>query len=172
MNLLRLWLIPCAFSLSMALAGEPMSLKDVRSFMVQEQGLESRHAIAALAQSSYDMLIIDCLSTLKNGEDVDMAQLIRQLREGRPGRLVLAYFPFAEAESERFYWNGWKAPGTASKGTPDFLLGPDPEGWSDTYVVAYWDKRWQDLIVHDKDSLLHKTLAAGFDGLMLDWADG
>ena len=156
-----------------ACAQQPMALKDVKTFMIQEQGLDSRKAIIRLAESKYDLLIIDVLCTLKSGVNVDMAAMVRQLRQGHPGRIVLAYFPIAEAESERIYWSGaWKAPGAGHHGTPDFLLAADPEGWSDTYVVAYWDNRWQDLLLSGKDSLLAKTMSAGFDGLMLDWANG
>lgn len=160
-------------SVAASRAQPPMPLKDVRTFMEQIQGLDSRRAITRLAESQYDMLIIDLPSTQKGGEGVDMPALVHRLREGDPGRIVLAYLPFAEAETGRFYWSGkWRAPKEGRRGFPEFLLGPDPEGWEDTYVVAYWDRRWQDLLLKGPDSLLERTLAAGVDGVLLDWANG
>jgi len=154
-------------------AAGPMALKDVKTFMDQEQ-ITSRRPITRLAKSGYDMLIVDVLHTLKGGSSqAEMADAVQQFRKGHEGRVVLAYFTIAEAETERVYWTrDWDKPGKNSKGTPDFLLAPDPQGLSDQFVVAYWDMRWHNLLANGPDCMVDKTMAAGFDGLLLDWTGG
>jgi cysteinyl-tRNA synthetase len=98
-----------------------------------------------------------------------MKGMVAKLHAGKPGRVVLAYVDIGEAESYRAYWQSdWKAPGKeGEKANPDFILTADPDGWSENYVVAFWDKRWQGVIVSE----LRKIMAAGFDGVYLDWVE-
>ena len=71
-----------------------------------------------------------------------------KLHAGKPGRIVLAYLNPGQAESYRRYWtNDWKAPTATARGTPDFMLIPDPDGWDNNYNVIYWDKRWQEIMI-------------------------
>jgi uncharacterized protein (TIGR01370 family) len=134
--------------------------------MYQFQRIEVSSAVEVLGKSAYDLLIVEPLTTYRSGADVDGKALVRRLRGERADRLVFAYLNLAEADANRCYWErSWKAPGGAKPGRPDFLAAPDPDGWKDTYLVRYWDPRWQELVLAD----LRLILAAGYDGLCLDW---
>ena len=142
-------------------------LSDVRSYMYQFQRIEASSAVDALGRSAYDLLVVEPLTTYRSGADVDGRALVRRLRGGRADRLVFAYLNLAEADTHRRYWErNWRAPEGGKPGRPDFLAAPDPDGWKDTYLVRYWDPRWQDLLLAD----LRLVLAGGYDGLCLDWA--
>jgi cysteinyl-tRNA synthetase len=152
------------------LAGTPQSRMtpgEVKTYMYQFQKMEDEASVDLLAKSTYDLLIVEPVGTYRSGSLPEMKTMVTRLRGKRPGRLVVAYLDIAEADSHRAYWErGWKAPAKDRKGNPDFLLGPDPDGWEDTYLVRYWDPRWQALLISDAE----KILSAGFDGLCLDWA--
>jgi cysteinyl-tRNA synthetase, unknown class len=149
-----------------------MRLAAVKTFMYQLQNLEDPKAVEALANSDYDLLIVEPTATTIGNADFDMKAMVARLRSGKPGRIVLAYLDAGEAESFRTYWEkGWKAPTKTSRGIPDFLLIPDPDGWSDDYPVAYWDPRWQAIIATGPDSQVNRLMRAGFDGVYLDWID-
>ncbi len=36
---------------------------------------------------------------------------------------------------------------------------------------AFWDARWQDIMVNDDSSMLKKAIADGFDGIYMDWVE-
>jgi len=145
----------------------PIALGEVRTWMYQFQKMEERASVDLLAKSSYDLLVVEPVGTYRSARPAEMKAMLARLREPRPGRLILAYFDLAEADSHRSYWDsGWKAPSKDRRGIPDFLAAPDPDGWNDTYLVAYWDPRWQKLVRADVQAIL----SAGFDGLCLDWA--
>jgi cysteinyl-tRNA synthetase len=161
-----------------AAAGDPsaspacMPLTRVRTFMYQLQGIENPAAVAALAKSDYDLLVVEPTGTVRDQATFDMKGMVAKLHEGKSGRIVLAYLDAGQAESFRGYWKpDWKAPTRTARGNPDFILIPDPDGWSDDYVVAYWDPRWQQTIAGGKDSQVRAAMAAGFDGVYLDWID-
>jgi len=155
-----------------ASAQPPMPLSAVKTFMYQLQNIENPDAVKALARSDYDLLIIEPTATTKGNTSFDMKAMVAQLRSGKPGRIVLAYLDACEAESFRTYWGEqWRAPTKNSRGVPDFLLIPDPDGWSDDYPVAYWDPRWQAIIATNVDSQVNRLMQAGFDGVYLDWID-
>jgi len=168
----------CAARGAMAADAVPMEIAQVKTFMYQLQGIESPAAVDALANSSYDMLVIEPTATVKGSEKVDIEGIVAKLHAARPGRLVVAYLNVGQAESYRTYWTAeWKAPTkggggkAASGGTPDYILMPDPDGWSDNYNVAYWDARWQKLFATGADSEVGRAMVAGFDGVYLDWID-
>jgi cysteinyl-tRNA synthetase len=155
-----------------AAAPPHMPLKSVRSFMYQLQNLEKPGAITLLAQSNYDLLVVEPTATVKDQSDFNMTAMVAALHAGKPGRIVLAYLDAGQAESFRNYWKkDWKAPTKTSHGTPDFILAADPDGWSDDYTVAYWDPRWQSIFATALDSQVRSVMAAGFDGVYLDWID-
>jgi cysteinyl-tRNA synthetase len=148
--------------------GAPMALQDVRSWMYQFQGLESKNAVEALAGSPYDLLVVEPMGTYRAAKDFDMKGMVSHLHAGKRGRLVLAYLDMGQADSNRAYWQkSWKPPARGEKGDPDFLLKPDPDGWKETYVVRPSDPRWQDLVLAD----VARVMSAGFDGLYLDWVE-
>jgi uncharacterized protein (TIGR01370 family) len=141
-------------------------LTDVRTYLYQFQRIEESSAVEALGKSAYDLLIVEPLSTYRSGANIDAKALVQRLRGKRVDRLVFAYLNLAEADANRRYWErSWKAPDGGKPGRPDFLAAPDPDGWKDTYLVRYWDPRWQELLLAD----LRVVLAAGYDGLCLDW---
>ncbi len=166
-NLLTLILLGV---LQLPASAQPMPLRNAKTYMFQFQGLDARGAIEKLARSDYDMLIIDDVHQAKGGQRVDMAKLVATLRAGKPTRIILAYFDLGAAETDRTYWAAdWKSPRPGQPGRPDFLMGINPPGWEDTFLTLFWDKRWQDLMVDAADSSLTRSLAAGFDGVLVDW---
>jgi cysteinyl-tRNA synthetase len=149
-----------------------MPLTQVRTFMYQLQDIENPDAIEALAKSSYDLLVVEPTATLRDQKGFDMKAMVAKLHAGKAGRIVLAYLNPGQAESYRTYWKpDWKTPTKTARGNPDFILIPDPDGWSDNYVVTYWDPRWQNVFTSGIDSEVRTVMAAGFDGVYLDWID-
>ena len=146
----------------------PMALAAVKTFMYQLQNLEDSDSLGALARSSYDLVVVEPTGTTVGNAGFDMKGMVAKLHGGRAGRIVLAYLDAGEAETFRTYWGkDWVAPTRTAKGQPDFILIPDPDGWSGDYPVAYWDRRWQAVMVLQVKLLMR----AGFDGVYLDWID-
>jgi cysteinyl-tRNA synthetase len=134
--------------------------------MYQIQGLETSEAVETLARSAYDLVVVEPTFTLREDSDFDAKGMVSRLHAGRPGRIVLAYIDIGEAERYRAYWQtDWTPPAKGRKGHPDFLLFADPDGWNDSYVVAYWRPAWQQVMLAD----VRRIMAAGFDGVYLDW---
>lgn len=145
-------------------------LSAVTSWAYQIQELEEDGAVDVLVASEYDMLVIEPTRSVVGSQAFDTADLVARLH-GR-GKLVLAYIDIGEAEDYRTYWqDGWEAPSGGGRGTPDFLLTVDPDGWSGNYPVAYWDGRWKNVVIYDQDSLLNMALDDGFDGIYMDWVE-
>jgi len=142
-----LLLFPAPFLLlACAALPEAPSLSHVRTWAIQLHG-----AVDPLAARRYDMLVLD--------------------PSERPvaGRPCLAYVNVGEAEEYRPYWKTfWRAP-DSGPGVPDYMLAKDPEGWEGNFVVAYWDPRWQALLWGGPGAAVDDALAAGFDGIFLDW---
>ncbi|MBU1700997.1 MAG: endo alpha-1,4 polygalactosaminidase, partial [Candidatus Eisenbacteria bacterium] len=119
--------------------------------------------LAALAQTDYDILIIDAFyedSALTSGE-------IEPLRMKHSGgsRLVIAYMSIGEAEDYRYYWQtDW------AQHPPAWLAEENPD-WPGNYKVKYWEDEWQEIICGQSGSYLQKILSAGFDGAYLDLID-
>src|SRR5437870_3022668 len=89
----------------------PMPLKDVRTWMFQFQRIESKGAVDALARSGYDLLVVEPTGTYRSGKSFDMKAMVDRFHTGKPGRVVLAYFDLAQADSHRAYWAGnWRPP--------------------------------------------------------------
>ena len=144
----------------------------MRRFMYQLQGLEQAKAVEQLAQSDYDLLVAEPTFTCREQHDFDAAAMTCKLHAGKAGRIVLAYLNIGEAKSYRTYWQKeWKRPGKNRPGEPAFMLSADPDGWADNFPVAFWDPAWQQIIAEGKESVIRQILAAGFDGLYLDWVD-
>ena len=155
----------------------PVNLADVRYWAYQIQGLEKEGAIESLASSRYDLVVIDPTRTNAGSEDFDTREAVNLIHAspsslGGRSKLVLAYLDIGEAEDYRTYWqNDWEPPRAGVRGTPDFLVSVDPDGWSGNYPVAYWDPRWKDLVIYNEDSLLNLVLEDGFGGVYLDWVE-
>lgn len=152
------------------------ALRSVKTWAYQIQHLDHDGAVARLVASRYDMLVLEPTRTDRDSSDFDSKGMVARLHatRGKSGnrRVVIAYMDIGEAESWRYYWKrGWKKPTPKRRGTPSFLVIPDPDGWEDNYPVAFWDKRWKQIIIHAPNSMLNKILDDGYDGIYLDWVE-
>jgi cysteinyl-tRNA synthetase, unknown class len=184
----------CGQRASDAGAGHPLPLGKVKYFAYQIQGLAQPGAVDALVSSRYDMVVVEPTRTGSDAEAAgfDTRTMVARLKrsaanDGVHRKLVIAYVDIGEAENWRWYWT-WKdkwEQGPRPASLPPFILGPDPDGWTGNFPVAYWDPRWKDLIIYgprttapsggprrDFASALDEVLIDGFDGIYLDWVEG
>ena len=118
-----------------------------------------------IADSDYDMVVIDFIRSESNNEDYPMREVIEQLHRGPHPKLVLAYIDIGEAEDYRTYWqSGW------GLGNPEWIISSDPDGWEGNYPVAYWWDEWQQIWIGE-DGYLENITDDGFDGVYLDWVE-
>lgn len=146
----------------------PIRLENVKRWLLLLNNPLESEVIARITASDHDMVVIDFLSSIKGREATDMRALVSRLRarEGGAPRLVIAYLNIGQAEDYRTYWRAnWRP------GNPDFIISDDPDGWAGNFPVAYWDARWQQILVSDR-GLIDQIADAGFDGLYLDWVGG
>lgn len=147
-------------------------LHGASTWMYELQGIEEPAQVTALAESDYDLLVVEPGNTLRD-EPVDATQLVHQLhvKPGGGNRLVLAYIDIGEAEGYRSYWQDtWQAPTPGRPGTPPFLITVDPDGWSGSYPVAYWDDQWREIWLGAAGEVANLA-RLGFDGVYLDWVE-
>ncbi len=144
-------------------------LDDVDHWLLLLNNPLENEVIARIQASAHDMVVVDFLASIKGMEQVDMRGIIARLRDRGPGRaprLVIAYMNAGQAEDYRTYWrDGWRP------GAPDYIISDDPDGWAGNFPVAYWDPRWQSVLMGD-GGLIDNIAEAGFDGLYLDWIGG
>jgi cysteinyl-tRNA synthetase len=118
-----------------------------------------------IAASSYDMVVLDFISSEKENTDYPMAEVVTQLHDGQHPKLVIAYIDTGQAEEYRTYWQpGWGI------GAPEWIVGADPDGWEGNFPVAYWYDEWREIWL-GSDGYLGAILDAGFDGVYLDWVE-
>lgn len=118
-----------------------------------------------VADSSYDMVVIDPVFTEAENPDFDMAAVVRELHGAAEPRLVIAYIDIGQAEEWRTYWQReWAI------GNPDWIVATDPDGWEGNYPVAFWREEWQEIWLGG-DGYLQGLIDAGFDGVYLDWVE-
>jgi cysteinyl-tRNA synthetase len=116
-----------------------------------------------IVASDYDMVVMDYIPSVVGDEDYPMDEVIARLHE--TGKLVIAYIDIGEAESYRVYWqDDWGI------GNPAWIVGEDPDGWSENYPVAFWHEEWQALWL-DEGGILDRIGEIGFDGVYLDWVE-
>ncbi len=151
-------------------------IDSVRFFAYQIQMLDEPGAIDSIVESRYDMVILEPTRTERGMEDFDARGMVATI-ESSPGsylenKITLAYIDIGEAEDWRYYWEPWWVPPTETEpGIPDFMVTADPDGWEGNYPVAYWDIRWQNIMVNDDSSMLRRIIADGFDGIYIDWVE-
>ncbi len=151
-------------------------ISHVTTFGYQLQYLDEPGAVDALVDSRYDMLVLEPLNTEQDMEWFDTEDMVSRCKAS-PGvavsnKIVVAYIDIGEAEDWRYYWESWWVPPSSGvAGNPDFLVAADPDGWEGNYPVAYWDDRWQDIIINDSNSMLKRAIADGFDGIYMDWVE-
>lgn len=132
--------------------------------------------ISELAQSSYDLIVMD-YSLDGDGETEFSYEQIQKLKGSGPNKkIVLAYLSIGEAESYRFYWkNEWAdQKGHLTAQAPSYIVSAN-ENWPGNYKVRYWDPRWQSIIYGKATGLdksyLDRIIDAGFDGIYIDIID-
>jgi len=181
--------------------GDPPSrherLQAAETWMYQLSDLDSDSAVEELAETDYPMLVIEPGNNHRpcgddwNPEDFgipeenrndacangyDTEAIIDALRLTPDGdeRLLIAYIDVGQAEWYRSYWaEGWELPTATERGTPEFILAADPDGWLGNYVVIYWDDDWHDLWLgtDSSDGIIAELAMLGFDGVYLDWVE-
>lgn len=147
-------------------------LREVRTWMMQLGGLDVRGAVDRLAASAYAMLVLEPGQNLREGryDTRRMLSGLRTMPSGEP-RLLIANIDVGNAETYRSYWRSdWVAPRSNRRGQPDFLIAPDPDGWHDSFTVAFWDARWQALWL-GKRGIVAQLASLGFDGVCIEGID-
>lgn len=121
--------------------------------------------VEQIVNSTYDMVVLDFITSEENNTDYPLAEVIQQLHDAPHPKLVIAYIDTGQAESYRTYWqSGWGI------GNPDWIVSADPDGWEGNFPVAYWYDEWQAIWL-EEDGYLQGILDAGFDGVYLDWVE-
>jgi cysteinyl-tRNA synthetase len=169
----------------------PLALGQVRHWAYQLQDISHPGAVDALAESRYDMLVLEPTRTDWSSDDryFDTRGMVSRLQatlagDGEHRKLVLAYIDIGEAEDWRWYWTwstGWDCRGPRPADWPDYILTCDPDGWEGNYPIAYWDPAWKDVIIYgehqgvhpdrDYSSAIDEAIRDGFDGIYLDWVE-
>ena len=145
------------------------TLDDAKNFLYlinPENYDDKKEFINAINDTNYDVVIIDAFfnSDVEQYTEEEINSMKRKKNGG--GRLVISYMSIGECEDYRFYWNKeWNT------NKPKWLVHENDD-WSGNYIVKYWDKQWQGIIVGNKDSYLDKILDMNFDGVYLDIVDG
>lgn len=143
-----------------------LSIQGVRFFAYQLQNIELPENIEKLSLSNYDLLILDQVRSIKGMENynskADVIKLHNSYGSSVNPKKVISYINIGEAEDYRYYWQeGWKV------GNPNWILAPDPDGWSGNYPVKFWDSQWKNII---KD-YLRRIIEDGYDGAYFDWIE-
>lgn len=151
-------------------------LRGVDSWAVQLQGVESDLAQRDLERARVDLVVLEPTRSVRGMEAVPMREIVAAVQRSAgatlPTKRCVAYLDIGQAEDYRCYWSAdWRAP-DGGPGSPDFVLGLDPEGWVGNYPVSFWDERWRALLWGRPEAPLDQILADGFDGVYLDWVLG
>lgn len=158
-----------------------IKLKDVKYWAYQINGYYSKKDIESIANSKYDMVVLEPTKTCKDGLDFDTAGMVRRIKnskasDGKSGKLILAYINIGEAENWRWYWDKISS---AKNPEHNIIISPDPDGWKGNYLAAFWEDKWKDIIIYGSDtakglpykSAIDEAISDGFDGIYLDWIE-
>ncbi|HTJ77450.1 MAG TPA: MJ1477/TM1410 family putative glycoside hydrolase [Rariglobus sp.] len=146
-----------------AAQGTPTSL----AYVLQADSLASTATQAAtiIANCGRDWVVIDASF---DGTTPWSPANITTIRQGKPGRKVIAYLSIGEAEDYRPYWQKeWTRRNKPTAAAPSWLGLENPD-WKGNYRVKYWQPGWQAIILAAADDIM----AQGFDGVYLDIVDG
>lgn len=150
----------------------PVALSNAKYFAivlqnVGQNGPADSANIVTVSNSRYDIVTIDEVTTYNSPAKLSAVSIVNQMHAttGISGsrKIVLAYVDIGEAENTRLYWQpSW------SVGTPSFILGLDPNGYPNNFIVNYSDPRWQQIVFGSPTALVDQAMADGFDGVFLD----
>lgn len=141
-------------------------LKNIKSwaYLIENQHLDG--TIQKLADSTYDMLVIDQTRSVKEDEQYnsksDVSILQSSYNSQNQNKIVLSYLNIGEAESYRWYWNDqWKI------GNPGWIVAKDPDNWDENYPVLFWDEEWKNIVQQS----IKRIVDDGYNGVYLDWLE-
>ena len=118
-----------------------------------------------IVESEHDLVVLDFIPSEQQNTDYPIGDVVDRLHEADHHKLVLAYIDIGQAEDYRVYWGeDWRI------GDPDWIVANDPDGWEGNYPVAYWREEWQAIWLGE-DGFVSQIVAAGFDGVYLDWVE-
>ena len=124
-----------------------------------------QQAVDLVAASEHDLVVLDFIPSERGSAEFPMAEVVSQLQDGPQSKLVLAYINIGEAEDYRTYWqDGWRP------GDPGWITGLDPDGWEGNFPVAFWHPEWREIWLAES-GYIEAIVAAGFDGVYLDWVE-
>jgi cysteinyl-tRNA synthetase len=122
--------------------------------------------VEQIVSSTYDLVVLDFIPSEQNNTNYPMADVVSRLRNAPHPKRVLAYIDIGQAEDFRTYWESdWRI------GDPEWIVGEDPDQWRGNYPVAYWEDDWHEIWLDEPDGYLNQIVAAGFDGVYLDWVE-
>jgi cysteinyl-tRNA synthetase len=173
-------------------AAEPIHLPQVKFWAYQIQDLSEPSAVDKLANSHYDMLVLEPTRTDWSSDDrcFDTKAMVSQLKDSKASdgvhrKLIIAYIDVGEAENWRWYWTWsreWPRHEPRPADWPDYILAQDPDGWEGCFPLAYWMEEWKDIVIYgrnhdsspygDYNSVIDEVIKDGFDGIYLDWVEG
>jgi cysteinyl-tRNA synthetase len=171
---------------------QPLSLSQIKYWAYQIQDISVDGAVDNLANSHYDMLVIEPTRTdwSSSDRDFDTKGMVERLKntkasDGIHRKLIIAYIDIGEAEDWRWYWTwskDWPQGQPLPADWPSYIVTHDPDGWEGNYPVAYWDGNWKDIVIYgqnqdsrpygDYNSVIDEVIKDGFDGIYLDWVEG
>lgn len=175
-------------------AAAPLPLDQVKYWAYQIQELDAPGAVEALADSRYDVIVVD--PTVTHDWSFQTRLMVLKLKDSKAHdgvhrKLVLAYIDIGQAEEWRWYWHGRTTYEPRGQCRAEFVseiqvwapwvVACDPDGWAGNYPVAYWDRDWQDVVLGGTslgsnlnlyfNSIMDEVVQDGFDGVYLDWVE-
>jgi cysteinyl-tRNA synthetase len=172
----------------------PLPLSGIRYWAYQIQALDTVGAVDALANSRYDMIVVD--PTVTHDYSFNARNMVQKIKaskasDGTHRKLVIAYIDIGQAEEWRWYWDGHTTYEHLGACQPSYIsqiqmwapwvVACDPDGWAGNYPVAYWHSDWKDVVIYGTtlgshlglyfNSLLDEVIQDGFDGIYLDWVE-
>jgi cysteinyl-tRNA synthetase len=178
-------------SLNAGAKGLDELLGQVTFWAYQLQAISREGAVDTLANSHYDMLVLEPTRTDWSSDDkfFKTGEMVTRLKDttgsdGEHRKLIIAYLDIGEAEDWRWYWTWsteWEEGDPRPADWPGYILTHDPDGWEGNYPVAYWHPKWKDIVIYGKNqdskpygnynSVIDEVIKDGFDGIYLDWVE-
>jgi cysteinyl-tRNA synthetase len=141
------------------------SLEEVETWFYFLDVNIDEYVIDSIAESEYDMIVVDFISSESNNTDFELEEMITYWHTAEHPKLVIAYIDIGQAEDFRTYWEpDWQI------GDPEWIVSGDPDGWEGNYPVAFWWDEYRDIWIGE-GGYLQNIIEVGFDGVYLDWVE-